>query len=79
MSYFKGHYLPVFASEIVDQNMIAKAQNRSEINLVSVLIGNGITDIYTYVLNLLLTFMGSRNTFKDDPRSDGGSMRHGIS
>lgn len=45
----QGRYLPVFASEIVDQNAIAEAEGRATINLTSVLIGNGITDISTYV------------------------------
>ncbi|EIN10271.1 peptidase S10 serine carboxypeptidase [Punctularia strigosozonata HHB-11173 SS5] len=44
---YGGRYLPVFASEIYDQNQIAKAENRTVINLQSVLIGNGITDIST--------------------------------
>jgi carboxypeptidase C (cathepsin A) len=43
---YGGRYLPVFASEIVDQNSAAKAQGRHEavINLKSVIIGNGNTD-----------------------------------
>ncbi|KAK0191487.1 peptidase S10 serine carboxypeptidase [Armillaria mellea] len=40
-------YLPVFASEIYDQNQIAKADGHPTLNLQSVLIGNGITDIST--------------------------------
>jgi carboxypeptidase C (cathepsin A) len=44
---FKGRYLPVFASEIYDQNEIAEAEGRPTINLQSILIGNGITDIST--------------------------------
>lgn len=44
---YGGQYLPVFASEIYDQNEIAKAEGRPTINLQSVLIGNGITDIST--------------------------------
>lgn len=44
---FKGRYLPIFASEIYDQNEIAKAEGRPTINLQSILIGNGITDIST--------------------------------
>uniref|UniRef100_D8PLX6 Carboxypeptidase n=1 Tax=Schizophyllum commune (strain H4-8 / FGSC 9210) TaxID=578458 RepID=D8PLX6_SCHCM len=44
---YGGRYLPVFASEIIDQNAIAAQENRSPINLQSVLIGNGITDIST--------------------------------
>ena len=43
----QGRYLPVFASEIVDQNTIAKAEGRDALNLKSVLIGNGVTDIST--------------------------------
>ena len=49
----QGRYLPVFASEIVDQNTIAASQGQQTINLKSVLIGNGITDISTYVLFLI--------------------------
>ena len=45
--YMKGRYLPAFASYIYDQNTIAEAAGRSKINLKSVLIGNGITDIST--------------------------------
>ncbi|KIJ19841.1 Merops: S10.UPW [Paxillus involutus ATCC 200175] len=44
---YAGRYLPVFASEIYDQNLIAKAEGRSTINLQSILIGNGITDVST--------------------------------
>ncbi|CAA7269007.1 unnamed protein product [Cyclocybe aegerita] len=44
---YGGRYLPVFASEIWDQNIIAQAQGQPTINLQSVLIGNGITDIST--------------------------------
>lgn len=44
---YGGRYLPVFASYIYDQNEIAAAQDRPTINLQSVLIGNGITDIST--------------------------------
>ncbi|KAL5531735.1 hypothetical protein ACEPAG_4612 [Sanghuangporus baumii] len=44
---YGGRYLPVFASEIVDQNAIAKAEGRDTLNLQSVLIGNGVTDIST--------------------------------
>ncbi|KAK0231348.1 peptidase S10 serine carboxypeptidase [Armillaria fumosa] len=39
--------LSPFASEIYDQNQIAKAEGRPTLNLQSVLIGNGITDIST--------------------------------
>jgi carboxypeptidase C (cathepsin A) len=39
----------VFASEIYDQNQIATREGRAVLNLQSVLIGNGITDISTWV------------------------------
>ncbi|KAI0092563.1 Alpha/Beta hydrolase protein [Irpex rosettiformis] len=42
-----GRYLPAFASYIYDQNQIAKVEGRPTLNLTSVLIGNGITDIST--------------------------------
>ncbi|KAI0736660.1 peptidase S10 serine carboxypeptidase [Fomitopsis betulina] len=44
---YAGKYLPVFASYIHDQNRIMNAAGRDVINLQSVLIGNGITDIST--------------------------------
>ncbi|EPQ59668.1 peptidase S10, serine carboxypeptidase [Gloeophyllum trabeum ATCC 11539] len=44
---YGGRYLPVFASEVVDQNQIAVAEGRPTINLKSVLIGNGNTGIST--------------------------------
>ncbi|KAI0260964.1 peptidase S10 serine carboxypeptidase [Gloeopeniophorella convolvens] len=44
---YGGRYLPVFASEIYDQNSVAQAEGRPQINLQSVVIGNGITDITT--------------------------------
>ncbi|KAI0317738.1 peptidase S10 serine carboxypeptidase [Amylostereum chailletii] len=44
---YGGRYLPVFASEIYDQNRIAAKSGRPTINLQSVIIGNGITDIST--------------------------------
>ncbi|OCH95860.1 peptidase S10, serine carboxypeptidase [Obba rivulosa] len=44
---YGGRYLPAFASYIVDQNRISIAQGREPLNLQSVLIGNGITDIST--------------------------------
>ncbi|KAF7366490.1 Carboxypeptidase [Mycena sanguinolenta] len=43
----QGRYLPVFASFIYDQNQLATAAGRPTLNLQSVLIGNGITDIST--------------------------------
>ncbi|KAI6128411.1 Alpha/Beta hydrolase protein [Pisolithus croceorrhizus] len=44
---YAGRYLPVFASEIYDGNLIAIAEGRGVINLKSLLIGNGVTDIST--------------------------------
>ncbi|TFK56200.1 hypothetical protein OE88DRAFT_1621164 [Heliocybe sulcata] len=44
---YGGRYLPVFASEVVDQNKVAAAEGRQTINLKSVLIGNGNTGIST--------------------------------
>ncbi|KIM42879.1 hypothetical protein M413DRAFT_408948 [Hebeloma cylindrosporum] len=44
---YAGRYLPVFASEIYDKNQIAVQEGRPAINLQSVLIGNGVTDIST--------------------------------
>jgi hypothetical protein len=44
---YAGRYLPVFASEIYDQNVVAEAEERAVINLRSVLIRNGVTDVST--------------------------------
>ncbi|KAF5372005.1 hypothetical protein D9615_008105 [Tricholomella constricta] len=44
---YGGRYIPVFASEIYDQNQVAIREGRQPLNLKSVLIGNGITDIST--------------------------------
>ncbi|OSD01828.1 peptidase S10 serine carboxypeptidase [Trametes coccinea BRFM310] len=44
---YGGRYLPTFASYVYDQNQIAKEEGRDILNLRSVLIGNGITDIST--------------------------------
>ncbi|KAJ7507313.1 peptidase S10 serine carboxypeptidase [Mycena galericulata] len=44
---YGGRYLPVFASEIYDQNQLAILEGRPTLNLKSVIIGNGITDIST--------------------------------
>ncbi|KAJ3518025.1 hypothetical protein NLJ89_g127 [Agrocybe chaxingu] len=49
---YGGRYLPVFASEIWDQNLIAHFQGQPTINLQSVLIGNGITDVSTCVSSI---------------------------
>lgn len=45
--YPQGRYLPAFASYIYDQNQVAKVAGKPTINLKSVLIGNGITDVST--------------------------------
>ncbi|KAF9076682.1 peptidase S10 serine carboxypeptidase [Rhodocollybia butyracea] len=42
---YGGRYLPVFASEIYDQNIIARREGRPVLNLQSVIIGNGNTGI----------------------------------
>lgn len=44
---YGGRYLPVFASEIVYQNSLLKKRNSTAapINLKSVMIGNGLTDV----------------------------------
>ncbi|KAI9063414.1 peptidase S10 serine carboxypeptidase [Trametes sanguinea] len=44
---YAGRYLPSFASYVYDQNQIAVEEGRDTLNLTSVLIGNGITDIST--------------------------------
>ncbi|KAJ7614602.1 peptidase S10 serine carboxypeptidase [Mycena polygramma] len=44
---YGGRYLPVFASEIYDQNQLAIKDGSQTLNLQSVIIGNGITDIST--------------------------------
>ncbi|KAI6046470.1 Alpha/Beta hydrolase protein [Pisolithus marmoratus] len=44
---YAGRYLPVFASEVYGRNLIAIAEGRGVINLQSVLIVNGVTDIST--------------------------------
>ncbi|KAF7329931.1 Carboxypeptidase [Mycena kentingensis (nom. inval.)] len=44
---YGGRYLPIFASKIYDQNKLAEAAGGKVINLKSVIIGNGITDIST--------------------------------
>ncbi|KAK4684296.1 hypothetical protein P7C73_g5896, partial [Tremellales sp. Uapishka_1] len=44
---YGGRYLPVFASAVVDGNRQLKADGKKEINLKSVMIGNGITDSFS--------------------------------
>lgn len=50
MTLLQGRYLPVFASAVYDAIAKAVAEERTPINLKSVLIGNGLTDAPTYVL-----------------------------
>jgi len=56
---YAGRYLPVFASEIYDKNELAAAEGRPTVNLKSVLIGNGITDISTLYEGRYLTECGN--------------------
>lgn len=46
-----GRYLPLFGSEIVYQNQLLARDNstRKPINLESIMIGNGLTDINSMV------------------------------
>ena len=41
----QGRYLPLFASAVSDGNLKLKKHGKTEINLQSVMIGNGITDL----------------------------------
>lgn len=41
----QGRYLPLFASAVSDGNLKLKKHGKAEINLQSVMIGNGITDL----------------------------------
>ncbi|KII86255.1 hypothetical protein PLICRDRAFT_43837 [Plicaturopsis crispa FD-325 SS-3] len=44
---YGGRYIPVFASEVYDQNAELVKAGLTPINLTSVMIGNGLTDFYT--------------------------------
>jgi carboxypeptidase C (cathepsin A) len=44
----QGRYLPVFASEVITRNNEARKAGEKELNLQSVLIGNGFTDLAEY-------------------------------
>jgi cathepsin A (carboxypeptidase C) len=44
---YGGRYIPVFATEVYDQNKRLEEAGMTPINLASVMIGNGITDFYT--------------------------------
>ncbi|KAH7919224.1 alpha/beta-hydrolase [Leucogyrophana mollusca] len=44
---YGGKYIPIFASEVFDQNAKLTAAGLTPINLQSVMIGNGMTDYFT--------------------------------
>lgn len=44
MVYSQGRYLPVFASEVYDQNKMLEKEGKTPINLQSLMIGNGVTN-----------------------------------
>ncbi|TFK72338.1 serine carboxypeptidase [Pluteus cervinus] len=46
---YGGRYIPLFASAIYDQNVALEASGLTPINLVSAMIGNGMTDIFSMV------------------------------
>ncbi|KAF8589301.1 serine carboxypeptidase [Ramaria rubella] len=48
---YGGRYLPVFAGEIYDENKRAVAAGFAPINLTSVMIGNGMTDVPRTILS----------------------------
>ncbi|KAF5346265.1 hypothetical protein D9756_011269 [Leucocoprinus leucothites] len=48
---YGGRYVPVFASEVYDQNTRLAKAGLTPINLQSIMIGNGITDFATTVLS----------------------------
>ncbi|KAF9493039.1 serine carboxypeptidase [Pleurotus eryngii] len=48
---YAGRYLPVFASEIYDQNARLVQRGITPINLNSIMIGNGATDMYSLILS----------------------------
>ncbi|PPQ84535.1 hypothetical protein CVT25_007605, partial [Psilocybe cyanescens] len=46
---YGGRYLPLFAAEIYDQNSKFEKTGVTPINLSSIMIGNGLTDFYTFI------------------------------
>ncbi|KAJ8503551.1 hypothetical protein ONZ45_g10765 [Pleurotus djamor] len=44
---YGGQFIPVFASTVYDQNTYLSAQNITPINIASIMIGNGATDVFT--------------------------------
>ena len=54
----------MFASEIYDKNQIAVQEGRPIVNLQSVLIGNGFTDISTLTLfNIIIIRIGTNTSY----------------
>jgi len=47
MQSYGGRYIPLFAGAILDHNSKAVAGGMTPINLQSVMIGNGLTDVLT--------------------------------
>ncbi|KAF9567098.1 serine carboxypeptidase [Agrocybe pediades] len=45
---YGGHYIPVFAAEVYDQNKKLVEEGMTPINLKSIMIGNGVTDVYPW-------------------------------
>lgn len=71
---YGGRYLPVFASEIVYQNSLVKKKNgtATPINLKSVMIGNGLTDVVRLFRSFLRLATSSR--FSRTPPGDDGAL-----
>ena len=46
-STWKGRYIPVYASAVYEQNNALKAAGMEPINLKSMMIGHGMTDLST--------------------------------
>ncbi|KAF5313213.1 hypothetical protein D9619_003668 [Psilocybe cf. subviscida] len=48
---YAGRYIPLFAAEVYDQNTKLVAAGLTPINLQSIMLGNGRTDMYTMLLS----------------------------
>ncbi|KAF9042308.1 serine carboxypeptidase [Panaeolus papilionaceus] len=48
---YGGRYIPLFASAVYDNNALLKQQGLEPVNLKSVMIGNGLTDVYGMFLS----------------------------
>ena len=59
-SSHKGRYLPIFASEVYDQNTQLVKEGRTPINLKSVMIGNGGTSVCTSSVYGILRILTDR-------------------